>query len=315
LDQLLQLSSQRKVKEVTMKKIIPVLLICLMLSACNYPTDELSSEEVVQTNVALILTNAPETTLVPEPTRVTETLEAPGEVGKEIATEASATETEAATLQPQATATDTPEPTATATEAATATQEPTAGDPVAQLGEPDFLEDFSAAGGWPYEDDWFLITVSGGQLHMFSKGTPYWSSWYTTYPEVKDAYFETTITRPNCSGEDRFGLVIRWDEAQQFYYMGVTCDGKWGFSFYTKDNQIVNIVDYQTSDAFKPANEANRIGILAKGNKFDFYINGTKVGSATDDRLPDAGTFGFLSMSAGTINFKTSVDKLEFWEQ
>jgi len=306
LDQLLQLSRQRKVKEVKMKKIIPVLLICLMLSACNYPTDELTSEEVVQTNVALILTNAPETTLVPEPTRVTETPEATAEA---------ATETEAATPEPQPTATDTPEPTATATESATATQEPTAGDPVAQLGEPDFLEDFSAAGGWPYEDDWFLITVSGGQLHMFSKGTPYWSSWYTTYPEVKDAYFETTITRPNCSGEDRFGLVIRWDEAQQFYYMGVTCDGKWGFSFYTKDNQIVNIVDYQTSDAFKPANEANRIGILAKGNKFDFYINGTKVGSATDDRLPDAGTFGFLSMSAGTINFKTSVDKLEFWEQ
>jgi hypothetical protein len=39
-----------------MKKIIPVLLICLMLAACNYPTDELSSEEIVQTNVALILT-------------------------------------------------------------------------------------------------------------------------------------------------------------------------------------------------------------------------------------------------------------------
>ncbi len=51
-----------------MKKIIPVLLICLMLAACNYPTDELSSEEIVQTNVALILTNAPETTLIPVPT-------------------------------------------------------------------------------------------------------------------------------------------------------------------------------------------------------------------------------------------------------
>ncbi len=51
-----------------MKKIIPVLLVCLMLSACNYPTVELSSEEVVQTNVALILTNAPETTLLPVPT-------------------------------------------------------------------------------------------------------------------------------------------------------------------------------------------------------------------------------------------------------
>lgn len=296
-----------------MKKIIPVLLVCLILSACNYPTVEPSSEEVVQTNVALILTNAPETTLLPDPTKVTVTPEAPLEVATEIPTQPIATETEAVTQEAQSTATNTPEPTATT--APTATQAPLAGDPVAQLGEPDFLEDFSAAGEWPYEDDWFLITVSGGQLHAYSKGTPYWSSWYTTYPEVQDAYFETTITRPNCNGEDRFGLVIRWDESQEFYYMGVTCNDTWGFSFYTEDNQIINILDYETSDAFKPASEPNRIGIMAKGNQFDFYINGVKVGSATDDRLPDAGTFGFLSMSAGTVNLKTSVDVLEYWEQ
>ena len=310
-----------------MKKIIPVLLICLMLAACNYPTNELSSEEIVQTNVALILTNAPETTLIPVPTREEESPPATAEPATEIIPEPTSeeateilpepTETEvvAATPEPQPSATNTPEPTATATAAPTATPEPANGDPVAQLGEPDFLEDFSAAGGWPYEDDWFMITVSGGQLHAFSKGTPYWSSWYTTYPEVKDAYFETTITRPNCSGQDRFGLVIRWDESQEFYYMGVTCDGTWGFSFYTKNNQIINIVDYQSSDAFRPANEANRIGILAKGDQFEFFINGIKVGSATDSRLPDPGTFGFISMSAGTVNFKTSVDKLEYWEQ
>lgn len=296
-----------------MKKIIPVLLVCLILSACNYPTVEPSSEEVVQTNVALILTNAPETTLLPDSTKVTVTPEAPLEETTEIPTQPIATETEVVTQEVQPTATNTPEPTATT--APTATQAPLAGDPVAQLGEPDFLEDFSAAGEWPYEDDWFLITVSGGQLHAYSKGTPYWSSWYTTYPEVQDAYFETTITRPNCNGEDRFGLVIRWDESQEFYYMGVTCNDTWGFSFYTEDNQIINILDYETSDAFKPASEPNRIGIMAKGNQFDFYINGVKVGSATDDRLPDAGTFGFLSMSAGTVNLKTSVDVLEYWEQ
>lgn len=288
-----------------MKKIIPVILVCLLLSACNYPTDELSSEEVVQTNVALILTNAPETTLLPDPTRITVTPEATVDVPTAIVTEPPAAVTDVATPEPQASATPAP----------TATPEPVADDPVTQFGEPDFLEDFTAAGNWPYEDDWFLITVSGGQLHTFSKGTPYWSSWYTTYPEVKDAYYEATITRPNCSGQDRFGLVFRWDASQEFYYMGVTCDGTWGFSFYTKDNQIINLLDYQSSTAFKPANEANRIGIMAKEEQFDFYINGIKVGSATDGRLPDAGTFGFISMSAGTVNFKTSVDKLEFWEQ
>ncbi len=296
-----------------MKKIIPVLLVCLLLAACNYPTVELSSEEIVRTNVALVLTNAPETTLLPVPTSEIELPAETEEPATQIVPEPTESEIVEPTPEPQPTATDTPEPTATA--APTATPVPTEGDPTAQLGEPDFLEDFSAAGGWPYEDDWFLITVSGGQLHAFSKGTPYWSSWYTTYPEVDDAYFETTITRPNCSGQDRFGLVIRWDEAQEFYFMGVTCDGTWGFSFYDRNNQITNIVDYQTSNALKPANEANRIGILAKGDQFDFYINGTKVGSTTDSRLPDPGTFGFISMSAGTVNFKTSVDKLEYWEQ
>ena len=288
-----------------MKKLIPVFLVCLMLAACNYPTDQLTSEEVVQTNVALILTNAPDTTLIPEVTLEAQTPE-PTVVPAE---------TDAAATQPQPIPTDTPEPMPSPTLAPTVTETPLAGDPAAQFGEPDYLEDFSSVGGWAYEDDWFMTTVSGGQLHVFSKGTPYWSSWYTTNPEVKDAYFETTITRPNCSGQDRFGLVIRWDNSQQFYYMGVTCDGTWGFSFYTKDNQIINIVSYESSTAFKPASEANRIGILAKGDQFDFYINGTKVGTTTDSRLPDAGTFGFISMSAGTVNYKTSVDKLEFWEQ
>lgn len=296
-----------------MKKLIPVILICLMLTACNFPTAKLSSEEVVQTNVALILTNAPETTLLPDGTQEPETPENSSEDTPVAAIEP--TSGEPAAPEPEPTATEIPQPTATTPPTPTATPEPLAGDPVTQLGAPDFLDEFNSAERWAYEDDWFLLTVSGGQLHAYSKGTPYWSSWYTTHPETKDAYFETTFTRPNCSGKDRFGLVIRWDESQQFYYMGVTCDGTWGFSFYTKDNQIINILDYQSSDAFKPAAEPNRIGILAKGNHFDFYINGTIVGSATDDRLPDAGPFGFISMSAGTVNMKTSVEKLQFWKQ
>ena len=97
--------------------------------------------------------------------------------------------------------------------------------------------------------------------------------------------------------------------------MGVTCDGSWNFSYYTKTNKIVNILDYQSSSAFKPAAEANRIGIMAQGDQFEFYINGIKVGSASDGSLPEAGTYGILSMSAGTVNFETSIDRLAYWEK
>lgn len=283
-----------------MKRMIVVLLICLLLGACNFPSDELSSEEVVQTNVALILTNAPGTTLVPDAT-------------SELEPTTPATPTDSATLAPevQPTPTSTPSPQPTAT----ATNTPNTGDPAAQLGEPTSLEEFNSAGNWAYEDDWFKLKVSDGQLHAYSKGAPYWNSWYTTYPEVKDGYFEATITRPNCAGQDRFGLVIRWDPSQEFYFMGVTCDGSWNFSYYTKTNKIVNILDYQSSSAFKPAAEANRIGIMAQGDQFEFYINGIKVGSASDGSLPEAGTYGILSMSAGTVNFETSIDRLAYWEK
>ncbi len=332
-----------------MKKILPVLLlIVLLVSACNFPEErDISEDTVVQTRVAVLLTQGAPESQVPfnivapidkdidsadseEPTPVEEAeTETPGETSvtpepTEEITEPTLEPTEEV-VEPTPEPTDeiiepTPkptdeviEPTPEETEMAP-TPTPVETDPDKPWsGTPEFVEEFDSTAYWNFENNHLLSKASDGQLEFTSKGTPWWSSWYTTNPAQKNGYFETTFTMPNCNGSDRFGLVIRWIHPNVFYYLGVTCDGTWGFSLYNQVNQTIDLVTYTENDALNPVSESNRIGILATDNSFDFYINGTLVGSATHDGIQKAGPFGFVSMSTGTKDFKTLIDKLEYW--
>lgn len=309
-----------------MKKLIPVfLLIVLLVSSCNFPEEQdLSQDPVVQTRVSALLTQgAPNRE---EPINIIEPIEKDGgstETEEAIPTQTEELETPVAPGSTQEVVNPTPEVSEeapTPTQAApTPTQAvPTPTQVVTQTGDPwsgtpDFVEEFDAGSYWDFDGDHLFSKAANGQLEFTSKGTPWWSSWYTTNPAQKNGYFETTFTMPNCSGTDRFGLVIRWIHPNVFYYLGVTCDGTWGFSLYNQTHQTIDLVAYATNDALNPVNESNRIGILAKDSSFDFYINGTLVGSATNDGIQTAGTFGFVSMSTGTTNFKTQIDKLQYW--
>ncbi|MFZ3069721.1 MAG: family 16 glycoside hydrolase [Anaerolineaceae bacterium] len=275
-----------------MKRFSFLLIAVLLLSACNIPSSATSTPDLVATNVAMALTNAPANTAVLETEPV------------------AVTATDLPTAMPSSAPTETSTPTAEPTATSTSSPE----DPAVRYGNPTSVEEFnSSTGTWNYEDDWFSLNVSDGQLHIYSKGTPYWNSWYTIGPAIQNFYLETTLTMPNCSGKDRVGLAFRLTNDNQYYFMGLTCDGTWGFNRFTSSNESQTILNYQKADQLKATNEANRVGVLANGDKFEFYINGVKVGETTDSTYPAAGTYGFVSMSAGTLNFKTNVDKLTYW--
>lgn len=274
-----------------MKKYALMFILVLTLSACNFPTETTPTPDRVATAVSAALTSVPTNTpIIP---------------------------TETQPLPPTSTATAAPTlaPTETPTLIPTATSTLSAEDPAVSLGEPTYVEEFndSASGAWNYEDEWCSLNVNDGHLNIYSKGTPYWNSWYTIGPAIQNFYLEATLNMPNCNGKDRIGLAFRLTNQNQYYFMGLTCDGTWGFSRYTAANAVETILDYVDSDVIKPASETNRIGVLANGNHFEFYINGVKVGQTDDSTYPNAGSYGFVTMSAGTANFKTSVDALEYW--
>jgi hypothetical protein len=50
-----------------------------------------------------------------------------------------------------------------------------------------------------------------------------------------------------------------------------------------------------------------------EGNSFSFYIDGEKVGTATDSTLNNEGYTGFLIAFANTPGFTVKVDTLKYW--
>lgn len=295
-----------------MKKLVPVLLVLiLILSSCYYPADEdISQDPVVETNVAQILTQAAqnrseendETIATPAPEELPYPVAGVG--GSDVESKEPALEAEIPTEAEAETSENSEEP----AETSTAENLPWSGTSL-------YSETFDSNTYWNFENPYLLSKVADGQLEFTSKGTPWWTSYYTTKPEVQDGYYETSLSMPNCNANDRIGLVFRLKISGDFYFMGLTCDGKWGFSQYTSDNRIIDILPYEASDALNPVSETNQLGVLAKGSDFEFYINRQKVGSATNNSLPEAGFFGFMTMSAGTQNFKTLIDSLEVWEK
>jgi hypothetical protein len=76
----------------------------------------------------------------------------------------------------------------------------------------------------------------------------------------------------------------------------------------------VNTISGFTSSAqFNAAPASNRIGVKAVGNTYEFYVNGKKVGSATDSNLTDSGMIGFVTAYVENNGFTTRVDKLQYW--
>lgn len=272
-----------------------IIIVFIFLTGCNLPGNGGPTPDLVATQVARLLTEAPTETQVPtkEDTQFTQT----------------ATATIA---EPTSTLTQTTPPTASQTP--TATQD--ISDPAQILGAPAWTEDFTGSSSpWDFDSAQATFKVANGALTLTAQNDPNWHSWYVSSPKLKNAYIEATVEFTNCSGNDRFGLAVRSSsDGQQFYFMGITCDGQWGF-FRMAEN-----VDINQIRAFQPAEPLNngtnvphRVGIWMEGSSFIFYIDGEEVGTATDDTLKSEGFTGFLIAFANTSGFTVRVDQLRYW--
>ena len=266
-----------------------LLLLAILLTGCNLPG--MVSEptaDLVATQVARLQTqNAGE-----EEQTVTETIAPP----TETVSAASPTHTLTSTVTPTPTLADT--------------------DPAQQLGSPAWTQDFSGStSAWDFNYPQATFETSNGSLNLITKANANWHSWYVSSPKLQNAYVEATIKMSNCSGNDRFGLAVRASsDGQQFYYMGVTCGGQWGFFRMAPDVEIYEIKGYQTAEPLSNGtNQPHRIGIWMEGSSFTFFIDGKQVGTASDSTLTGEGYTGFLIAFASAPGFTTQVDALRYW--
>jgi hypothetical protein len=270
-----------------------VQIILLLLTACNMPGETDPTPDLVATQVARLLTEAPTTTQMPA--------------------EEDSQPTPSATI-PEATGTPTNTNTPTLTHTPTDTQD--INDPAQILGAPAWTEDFSGnSSPWDFDSPQATFEVVNGALSLTAKTNPNWHSWYVSSPKLKNAYVEANVELANCSGNDRFGLAVRSNsDGQQFYFMGITCDGQWGFFQMSENVEITQISPFQDAEILQDnPNRPHRVGIWMDGSSFTFYIDGEEVGTATDDTLESEGYTGFLIAYANNSGFTVRVDQIRYW--
>jgi hypothetical protein len=301
------------------KNVALIIIVLLALSGCNLPLESTSvspTVDVLGTQVAQRLTSTASviqpvsTTAVPVPTST----ELPTLV---------VTDTPAATLTPSLTAEASTTPTITRTPVAspTVTFTPTStgipGDPVNDLGQPDWKDSFQKASTWglqsPYDDGHTRVSVVPGKLVLMSYDSNGWRGWRMMNTSIKDFYLETTIQTQTCSGSDLYGIIFRSTTNAKGYWLTITCDGHYSLDVGDINNSDP-VIESKSSNLIKAgSNQTNRFGIMAKGDKISFYANGKLVEDVTNDTITNAGAFGYFIAANKTAGFTIEATEIAYW--
>ncbi len=308
-----------------MKKWIAAIFALFLMTGCGgvfqpMPTPD---EDTIATQVAAILTTMPTATDEAglQPTQPLPTIP-PTQTPPPPTETSQPTEAIPSPTQPVSTPTETalPSPTATTQPTATIAFTPSPNDPVVRLGSADWTDNMDNDNNWPTGADQYTdISFSDGV--MFLTGLTTTDGWRLTWPELTNFYLETTFQTGNCSGNDRYGMIARVPESRnpnRGYLVGLTCDGKvslrrWDATVGAK-GEMANLLPWTAKSAVKAgANQTNRLGVMAIGDRLIIYVNGELIGEVRDDTFTK-GYFGVFVGARDTEDFTIKVDQVRYWE-
>ncbi len=273
------------------KSLVLILVLALLLSACNLPRGEQSpTPDFVATQVATLLTGMPQPeafTPTPPPEEPTQTLSEPQD-------------------------TPTPEPSPTATTSPD--------DPRDFLGAPTFIDTLDSGRSFGlensvYDDDYTFIRVEGGALVLTSRYTTDYRGWRTGGTKLKNAYIESTTRVGECAGSDLYGLVFRSPDFIKGYWFLVTCEGDWSVGYWDGNNYVNLASGSNVDGAIKTgSNQVNRLGVMANGDRYQLYANGRKIAEVSDGTFTDEGSYGMLISARVTPNFTIYTEEFAYWK-
>jgi hypothetical protein len=290
------------------KKITVILLtfMALIVGGCNLP----SSNPITEGTQIAVYTQAA-ATIVAQLTGIA----SPGVVGTPTVSFPLQTALPTVTPLPTqaTTATASPTPTTAASSTPAVTQTPVPSDPKASLGAPAWRDDFSKKTNWSlYEDDYVSFEIEDGKLVMQARSSENRDSWLVTVPKPVDYYLEAVATPYDCSGLDRYGVILRTD-AQEGYLFGFSCDGQFSLRKWDGE-QFTALIDWTSNPYIRAgAGQTNRLGVWVEGDTFRMYANGYVLGVANDDSYA-TGKFGVFFGTSGNEAYYAEMDEIAYWD-
>ncbi len=277
---------------------IILLILSLILSACNLPVSRTTTPDLIATQVVNLLTTIPETTQEIQPTNTIQLI---------------------AITTPTITFTDQPQPSTTITITETETPTPTLAK--VPTGSPSWFEPFDngtsfGISGGGYDDGNTRIYIDSGSMVLDSINRNGWRGWRLASHKPDNYYIKAVFQTLECSGSDQYGLVLQSPDFESGfgYYFGLTCDGRYSIQKWD-DSGLSNLDGWNPSPSIQAgANQKNIISILKSGNQYKYFVNDVALSQTEDEGFSSPGVFGPFIAGLNTSNFMIKLDEISYWK-
>jgi hypothetical protein len=171
---------------------------------------------------------------------------------------------------------------------------PTSSSSANVLFQDDFSKDNS---GWDRvrNEDGITDYDNGGyRIQIPTADTELWANPGLNFSDVR---IEVDAVRQAGPEDNDFGVICRYQDSDNFYYMLVTSDGYYGI-IKVKDGEmsLLGGEEFGATDQVKGGSATNHIRGDCIGETLTLYVNGQKLDSQQDAEFP----FGDVGLIAGT---------------
>jgi hypothetical protein len=141
--------------------------------------------------------------------------------------------------------------------------------------------------------------------------------WSGTLPDAGagDFFAEVVAEFQDCSGKDAAGFAgriggVNFDSG---YTLEVSCDGHYRMRKFS-EGAVTLLRDWSAAESIvQGSGAANRLGLLAQGDRITPFANGVPLGPAVQDSTLPYGTFGLYAMARETPGVAVYFDDFALW--
>jgi len=127
-----------------------------------------------------------------------------------------------------------------------------------------------------------------------------------TEPHFNNFYAEITASPSLCSGEDQYGLLLRFNSASSFYRFSLSCNGQLRLDRIVGSTASSPQGWLLSSSVPSAAPSRSRLGVWMLGKEMRFFVN-DRFQFAVSDPMLTSGAIGVFVRSGGetavTVNF------------
>ncbi len=152
--------------------------------------------------------------------------------------------------------------------------------------------------------------IENGEYRIVSHKQGYgWSVTCEDCGQFDDLYYEATARYVGGPKDYGYGLVLRGDRGMDQRYLFLI-DEKGNYKIAkVVDGTYLSLTDW-TQSAFIHPGDSNRLGVLARGSSFEFFVNGQSAARLIDTSLAK----GYIGLTVETSELEVSFSQVRAWK-